>query len=304
MMSSGRIAEKYGCCKATILKRLNAAKINLRLAGVPRLKVSNEQLRKLYLDKKLSTWKIAELLKCGRSTIHRKLTRLGLARDISAAHIKYPRKPFSGERKEKAYLLGFAIGDLRARKIGRKSGTVKIDCGSTKREQIELIRNLFSRYGHVWISKPTTAGKRQIEAFLDDSFGFLLDGRKKMDWAIQGDSFVPFLAGFTDAEGRVFITNGKAAFSIGNYDKDLLGLLRDGLLKRGIKPVYLYRARKKYAIAGGYRQRQLYWHLKISTKEQLLKLFNMLGPHIRHRKRKRDIQKALKNIESRNIRGR
>lgn len=298
-MSSSKIAEKYGCCKATVLKRLRAANAELREPGVAKLETSDEELKGLYLEKKLSTWKIAKLLKCGRSTIHRKIAKMGFSRDIAASHVKYPRKPFSGNEAEKAYLLGFAIGDLRVRKVGSGSKTIKIDCGSTKSEQIELIRSLFSKYGHVWIGKPTAAGKTQIEAFLDDSFDFLLDGRKKIDWAISGNSFAPFLAGFTDAEGSIFITNGKAAFSIGNYDHKLLKLLRKGLEAHGIEPVHLYRARKKYAIAGDYRQRQHYWHLIISRKEQLLKLFNMLESHIRHKKRKEDIQRAITNIKNR-----
>jgi len=295
-MNSGKIAEKYGCCKATILKRLRAAKITLRPRGVPRLKVSDRELESLYLDKKLSTWKIAELLKCGRSTIHRKLSKLSLARDISASHVRYARAHFAGNDDEKAYVMGFAIGDLRVRKTGRESRTVKIDCGSTKKEQIDLIYSLFSKYGRVWISEPNACGKVQIEAFMDDSFGFLLNCREKIKWAIHGKQFIPFLAGFTDAEGSIFITNGKAAFSLGNYDKELLELIRDGLQKRGIKPVYLYTARKKYPIAGGYRQRQFYCFLKINKMETLLKFFNMLGPYIRHQKRKDDIQKALKHI--------
>lgn len=112
-MSSSKIAERYGCCKATILKRLRNAMIILRETGVPKLKVSDEELEGLYLDKKLSTWKIAQLLGCGRSTIHRKLRKLGIARDIATSHVKYKRKSFEGDENEKAYLMGFTIGDLR-----------------------------------------------------------------------------------------------------------------------------------------------------------------------------------------------
>jgi hypothetical protein len=280
---------------------LKAAKVEVRAAGVPRLKLSDEKLKALYLEKRLSTWKIAGLLKCGRSTVHRKLKKLGLARDIATSHVRYPRKSFAGDDKEKAYLMGFTIGDLRVRKTGRRSRTIKVDCGSTKKEQIDLISSLFSDYGRVWISEPGDSGKTQIEAFLDESFGFLLDCRQKTEWALQADRFVPFFAGFTDAEGSVFITNGKAAYSLGNNDHELLALLKNGLLEREISPVHLYRARKRYPIAGGYMQRQHYWHLKINRKDTLLKLFNMLGPHIRHRKRKADIQKALRNIGLRSV---
>lgn len=177
-----------------------------------------------------------------------------------------------------------------------------MDCGSTKKEQIGLINSLFSDYGRVWISKTSVNGKTQIEAFLDESFGFLLNCRQKIDRSVLQEGFVPFFAGFTDAEGSIFITNGKAAYSLGNYDNELLEMLREGLTERGIESVRMYRAGKRYCIAGGYRQRQHYWHLKITKKESLLKLFNMLGPHIRHEKRKRDIQKALDNINMRNFR--
>jgi hypothetical protein len=57
------------------------------------------------------------------------------------------------------YLVGFALGDLRVRKIYQNSETIKVDCGSTKIEQINLIKNLFKKYGHVWISKPTSKKK-------------------------------------------------------------------------------------------------------------------------------------------------
>lgn len=295
-MNSGKIAERYACCKSTIIKRLRAAKISIRSPGVTKLKISNTELGALYVGKKLSTWKIANLLKCGRSTIHRKLRKLGMTRDAVTSHIIYKRKSFDGSEKERAYLMGFAVGDLRVRKIGRKSRTIKIDCGSTKKEQIDLIYKLFSRYGRVWVSKPYMNGKKQIEAFLDDSFEFLLNCRHGIDGANGEEQFVPFLAGFTDAEGSVFITNGKACYSIGNYDHELLQLLKNGLVERGVSPVHIYSARKKYAIAGGYKQRQVYWQLRISRKESLLKLFNILGPYIRHGKRRRDIQNALKNI--------
>jgi len=298
-MGSGRIAKKYGCCKATVIKRLREAKVGLRSAGVSKLKVGDGEFRRLYANERMSTRKIAEKLGCGRSTVHRKIAKLGIARDISTSHVRYARKPFSWDECEKAYLIGFAIGDLRVRKVGKKSRTIKIDCGSTKEEQIALIRNLFSKYGHVWVGKTRGDGKKQIEAFLDESFEFLLDARKKAGWALRGNRFMPFLAGLVDADGSIFISNNKPVFSIGNYDVELLELLHKGILERGIEPTRLYMNKKKYEIAGGYMQRQHYWHLRVTKKAQLLKLFNIMGPYIRHKKRKKDMRKAVMNIRNR-----
>ena len=299
-MSSTKIAREYGCCKATILKILKKSKVKMRQAGVARLKATDMQIKHLYLVKKLSTWKIAELLGCGRSTIHRKLKNWGLTKDIATAHIQYSRKHFSGNPIEKAYMIGFAIGDLRVRKVGKKSKTIKIDCGSTKKDQIDLIKKLFSAYGRVWISKPTKYGKIQIEAFLDESFQFLLDCRKKLDWLKDEDVFYAFFAGFTDAEGSIHIANNKAGYSLGNYDVELLRLIRGRLIRYGINPSSLIKNKKKYQTSDGYTQNQFYWQLRIARKQSLVKLFNKLSPYIKHKKRKNDMQNALENIAQRN----
>jgi intein-encoded DNA endonuclease-like protein/transposase len=302
-MSSLKIAERYNCSKATILKILKKAKVRLRQPGVPRLKASDDFLKQLYLDKGLSTWKIAEILKCGRSTVHRKLKKWSVTRDIATAHIKYSRAPFSDNPIEKAYLIGFAIGDLRVRQVGKKSKTVKVDCGSTRKEQIDLIKKIFSKYGRVWISKRTKTGKTQIEAFLDESFKFLLDCRQNLEWEWinKKDFFIPFLAGFTDAEGSIFISNKRACYSLGNYDVELLKFIRDKLIRYKIKTSTLIKNKKKYSISGGYMQNQLYWHFVITRKKSLVKLLNMLSPYIQHQKRRNNIQKALDNISKRNM---
>ena len=295
-LSSTKIAKKYGCCKATILKRLRKANVKMRDAGLPRLKISDEELKRLYIEERLSTWKLGKLIGCGRSTVHRKLRKLEVIKDIATSHIKYSRKPFSGDATEKAYLTGFAVGDLRVRKVGKRSKTIKIDCGSTKKEQIDLIKDLFSGYGRVWISKPKN-GRIQIEAFVGDSFEFLLNCRNKLGWIFGGKGVVPFLAGFTDAEGSIFITNNKVIYSLGNYDHELLLAIKKRLQSYGIES-HIYYSRKRHVI-DGYKQKRHYWQLRVHKKRELLKLFNMLGPHIRHRKRKIDMQRAINHISRR-----
>ena len=48
-LTSFQIAEKLGCCQATIWKRLKEFKIKLRLPGVKRVKITKNQLEKLYI---------------------------------------------------------------------------------------------------------------------------------------------------------------------------------------------------------------------------------------------------------------
>src|SRR3989441_10327672 len=59
---------------------------------------------------------------------------------------KYARFPFSGEIVEKAYLLGFAWGDLHVSRHGR---AIRIKTSTTHPALIELINSCFGRYGQV-----------------------------------------------------------------------------------------------------------------------------------------------------------
>jgi intein-encoded DNA endonuclease-like protein len=47
--------------------------------------------------------------------------------------------------------------------------------------------------------------------------------------------FAAFLAGFTDAEGSIFISEGQATYSLGNYNYQLLNQIYTQLGKFGIK---------------------------------------------------------------------
>ncbi len=296
------IAKKFNCNHSTVLKRLRKLGVEIREPGMPLADISKGELEKLYIDKRLSTWKIAELLGHSRGIIYKKLKKFGIKpRDISDSHIKYPRKPFSGNSLEKAYILGFAIGDLRIRKVGKKSKTVKVDCGSTKTEQIKLIHNMFKDYGRVWISKRNEEGKVQIEAFLGDSFSFLLDMKRELKNVLNDKKcFVYFLAGFVDAEGSIFISNGQAGFSIGNYNHRLLLAIKNKLSMEGIDVSKLLVDKKLRINSEGYKRNSPYWSLRVNKKSSLMKLFNLIGPYLQHQKRIADMEKSIKNIKERN----
>lgn len=297
------IAKKFNCNHSTVLKRLRKLGVEIREPGMPFADISKDELEKLYIDKGLSTWKIAELLNHSRGIIYKKLKRFGIKpRDISDSHIKYPRNPFSGNPLEKAYILGFSIGDLRVRKVGKKSKTIKVDCRSTMPEQIKLINNLFKNYGRVWIGRPNKEGKTQIEAFLDNSFNFLLNIKRETRTLLNNNKYFPsFLAGFVDADGSIFIADGQARFSIGNYNFQLLKIIRKKLLTIGIVVTKLIRDRKLYIDNLGYKRNNYYWHLTVNRKESLIKLFNLLGPYLKHEKRVSDMKKAIHNLKIRGV---
>lgn len=268
--------------------------------------LTKQKLEYLYLDSGLSTWKIEKQYGYSRSLVYRKLGEYGIRkRNIAQSHITYPRKSFSGDLLEKAYLIGFAMGDLRARRVGSKSETIKIGCGSTKKEQIDLIEKLFIPYGRVWIGKPGKTGFINIECFLDNSFTFLLEKRSLADaWVLKSKSyFASFVAGFSDAEGCLSISRKMGYYSLGNYNKGLLMQIREFLLENGIICTKLteYHSKGKPCF-GKYFHNQNYWNFSIHRKTSLLKLFDLIGMHVKHGLKVRDMEKVRSNIMERNIR--
>ncbi len=289
-IGSLRLSREYRCSKKTILDHLKRNKIKIRHYRISKINISNTELKKLYISKKMSTWKIEKIYGYSRSTLYRRISKLGINRDMATAHIKYDRNSFSGKLKEKAYLEGFTIGDLRVRKVGSSSKTIKVDCASTKIAQVRLFSKLFSKYGRVWISSANTLGKIQMEAFLDDSFSFLLNTKNEYNWAIKNEEyFLSFLAGFIDAEGSFYIGR-RPAFSIGNYDYKLLGVIQNRIKKLGFKYVYLYHDKRKNKIGvSGYPFRQNYYTLAIHRKYELLKFINLIKSKIKHEDRSKQI---------------
>lgn len=305
-LTTYEIADIFNCCQATIWKRLRQFNIKTRFPWNA-VNLPKEKLENLYVKKKISTWKIEEKLGIPRSTIHRKLLEYGIKRRNRAeSHIVYPRRNFDGSKENKAYLIGFAMGDLRVRKIYPNSETIHVDCGSTKKEQINLITELFRSYGSMWISKPNQRGVRQIECSLNLSFDFLLKKRTLIDpWTLKNKKyFWAFLAGFTDAEGCISINKrNQAYYSLGNYNKDLLDQIRGCLIRNKIRCSKLveYKAKGRLCF-GKYFQNQNYWHFQVSAKDALLTLFKFTGPYLKHLQKRKDMEKAKQNIILRNRR--
>lgn len=301
-MTTYQIAEYYKCSQSTIWKSLHRYNILLRKRG-NYLTIPKKALKELYVEKKLSSRKIAKVYDCAYSTIDTKIKKCGFKlRNLAQAHIIYLRRNFNGNLCEKAYLIGFAIGDLRVRKIYKNSETIVVDCASTKLEQIKLIKDLFKTYGRVWIGRKNKRDKRQIQAQLNLSFDFLLNLNGTIDpWILNNkDYFSHFLAGFTDAEGSFYISYGKAFYSLGNYKKRILDQVHKKLIELGIycsKP--RSDNRKGYKDKQGYIRRQNYWTLRISRKQDLMRLSQLFGRYLRHAKRRKDLEKA-KNIIERN----
>ena len=290
------------CCQATIWKKLKEFNIIPRVAGPKRVNLTKDQLKGLYLDKKLSTWQIEKKLKIPRGTIHRKLKEFDIeTRDRSDSHIIYQRKDFSGDLVEKAYIIGFRIGDLGVRKIYPNSKTICVASGSTIREQIDLMESMFKNYGNVWI-KTSKNGKINLQVALNDSFKFLLT-KEVPSWIFKNKKhFFSFFAGFIDAEGHIGVYKETARFSLGNYDSGLLIKIHNQLKKYRIHCREPYSDNRKGKLnSQGYPYRENYWNLRIHRKDELSKLFKEIKPHIKHPNKVKALNNAILNIECRNM---
>jgi hypothetical protein len=299
-LTTFQIAEKFGCCQATVWKKLKEFNIRLRLPGVKRVKLTSKQLEDLYLSKKLSTWQIEKELKIPRGTIHRKLGEFGIPlRNRSESHIIYPKSDFSGDLVEKAYLIGFRLGDLGVRKVYPNSEVICVASGSTINEQICLMKTLFENYGKVW-TKKTKNKKINFQIFLNSSFEFLID-KSIPEWVEKDKKlFFSFLAGFIDAEGSIILSKNRARFSLGNYDYKLLFWLADKLPRFGIpcqKPTSDNRKGKENS--QGYKYSSNYWSLRMGKREDLLRLLLEIRPYLKHKKKIKDLNIALVNIKQR-----
>ncbi len=330
-LSTRKIAQICNCGKSTIQTKLKKYGIAIRnkseaLKLSPRgdqYKISKEKIEKLYKEKKLSAYKIADLYDCSPSVISAKLIKFNIPRrsdregviltnnercpKIAKAVIRYTKKDFNGTKTDKAYLIGFRLGDLHTSK--RKYGeTVYISTCSTKREQIILMNQLFRRFGHVRVNKSkknTKKGKKDnyyFIAYLNPSFDFLLNKEDNIEkWILERDNyFLSFLGGYIDAEGSFGVYNGFGAFALGSYDKNIICQIHNRLSILGIKT-----ENPRIMVKGGYvdkrgvRTFKDLWSFKIRRKNELYKFVNIIELYLKHLKRRRDLLKVKQNITSR-----
>lgn len=300
-----QIGNKLDIPYSTLQVKMHKYGIPLRPGGPPRPLINYKDLKRLYLKKGLSSRKIAKIYKCAYSCIDSRIRIYGLPiKTLAAAHIKTKRKPFTGTLAEKAYLIGFRIGDLRVRKQWKNSETLSIDCGSTKPKQILLIKNLFKKYGHLWVSKPSRSGKTQIEIHLDLSFSFLLPNYKKFPKWITDDHefFMNAIGGFVDAEGCFCVHDDKRSFfSLGNYNLNILKQIQHHLKRCCVKSSLYRGCLKGYKDNYGYVRNGTYWILSICKKADLYKFSNTIKIYLRHKDRIACLVRVIKNIDKRNI---
>lgn len=311
-LTMAEIAMKVGCDRSIIARELKRHKIPLRTQSeVLKLSKSKNKpkksiLKKLYYKDKLTQEQIGGKLNRHPGSIQRLMKEYGLkTRTADKYHIKYQKYDFSGNLKEKAYLIGFRTGDLDAQ-LSPSKKLIIVGSTSTRSEQIKLFKSLFKNYGYVWVGKFRKDGNRVFVVRLNRSFNFLLPKKDNVPKWICGNNnyFLSFFAGYTDAEGCFRIGNDNvASFTLSSYDKKILKQIHQGLLKIGVEcnPPRLH-VKKGYKKSDGYEYKNDEWSFAITKKSSSLQLLELIIPRLKHQKRLKDARQAKQNIIQRNQR--
>jgi intein-encoded DNA endonuclease-like protein len=320
-MSSPEIAKIYHCSPVVIRYWLRKYGIKIRTKSeanrlLYNINIPKKDLKKLYLEKKMSSPEIARKFKYSPGLVRNRLREYKIPiRSLQEALLlsntpKYPRHNFSGSLEEKAYLIGFRRGDLYVYRDSQRSVIVSME--SSKVAQIKLFENLFSKYGHIWRSKPVWRKgkfnrkyrKISVQCYLNNTFEFLVEKKDLIEpWILKNKKyFAAFLAGYADAEGSFCIYNGcDGNFSIRSQDKNILHQIRTELIELGIlcRPTQIARKKGTKDIEGTISNEDI-WGLWIYRKNALLKLFDLINPYLKHADKRRRMEIVKNNILERN----
>jgi len=307
-LSSNAISKIFKCNHVTILNYLRKYNIPRRskLGNRKAVSISKEVLFDLYHNKKLTHKQIADKFGHSRYGIQRWMKIYNISsRSYSIANTKYPKYDFNDGLLEKAYLVGFRLGDLNVYKI---RDLVQVRCSTTIKDQVNLLENLFKRYGnvHIWKAK---RGTFEIIVLLNKSFNFLLPKNDKIaDWILADTKlFLSFLAGYTDAEGCILVrksNNGNkrpfAGYELQTYDKNIIKQIGVYLKNLGIIFPYPYISTKAGYDKRGIRRNKDSWRISIYRKDSLWRLLKLLEPFIKHKAKLSSLLRAKENIVYRN----
>lgn len=341
-LSSAEIADIYKCEKTAILNRLRQYRIPIKQPKLA-LRPDKRYLYNLYINKKLSPYSIAPILKCNPKTVRNWLVNYGfpirkknlikiskkqllnlyfnkrlslkeigdlfgytpsgifgvfkrygvkLRNGSQSSKYHFLRFDFNENDSQKAYMIGFRLGDLHVRKSGE---IIKVGGGTTKLDQVNLFKNLFRHYGVVYIGKQDKKGAWHPEVGLNKSFSFLLPKHQRIPALIRNSKklFLHFLAGYTDAEGNIGCYP-RGRLKIVSYD---YGVLKDigWCLNRFFKVSPVYFLEKTSRI----KHNQDALSLILNSRKDLYKILTLLKPLLKHQKRKGDLLYALKNVKNR-----
>jgi hypothetical protein len=285
-LSAAKIARRYGLKYASPKTAESTVLYQLKRAGIKRRDCA-EHVRKVteeMADEWVRRYQAGESLKQiagGRVdavTVFNHLHKRGLAlRDKVEAQIEatttHQRKPFFGNDTEKAYLLGFVLGDCSVIRHGR---AIRVRTSTTHPAMTGLFQELFRNNGYVhsYPRKSKLTGYQwSLEVDLDASFQFLLDAKERSQTRIPDDEdgFLSYLAGFFDAEGGIYLHlkryGSSFEFHLTNTQEGILRQIYQRLRALGYSPVMRSQDQAENRLGG--RNPGTIWRLKLWKQHEV-----------------------------------
>lgn len=308
------IADRLGCTHSAIVYKFQKLGIKSRghLGLTKPVKLTKKGFEYLYYEKRLSLKKIAKIVHRSESGLERRFKDYNLkSRGTKNRACKYKKKDFSGNLVEKAYMIGFRLGDLNVYNL---KNIIQVRCSSTVNQQISLIRKLFSSYTvpktRKYLDKKYKIIKTDIICLLNKSFSFLTPKEDKIpSWILKDKtSFFSFFAGYTDAEGCFYFKKpgklGKtkiASFEIQTQQKNIIWQLWKNMQKYKIEaPSPKISVRAGYRCPDGNRNNKDMWRFDVCKKNSLWRLVNFLEPYMKHANKLKRIREVKNNLILRN----
>ncbi|MBI5061616.1 MAG: hypothetical protein HZB67_04870, partial [Candidatus Aenigmarchaeota archaeon] len=269
-----------------------------------------KRLEKLYWKNGMSTRALAVMFSTHQRAIIKLMQQYNIPRrDRIDAVIKgcrkYIKPPFSGNKNEKAYMLGLALADFRRRKHGYQ---IDISLGTTHPCFASLFKDLFETYAPIhekpYYNKYTRQYGWRLDTALHPTFGFLLEHKEVPVWVMEEkETFLHFLAGYTDGEGILSISkNSKKGvsfiFAISSGDKDILLSILKGLENLGFNPTLriLRHAGEANAFYGKtLHYKNDHYMLRLKRKDEVMRLLTLLPIKHPEKIRKRELMFKLKD---------
>jgi hypothetical protein len=270
--------------------------------------IPKEVLEDLYLNKKLSSLKIANIFNIKHSrTLRKKLEKYDIPRrTISEACTKYKKSELKGNLEAKSYMIGLRAGDIHAKTIHK---VIRVQTTTTRKAQLDMMKRVFEKYSNVGIYSfyNKKFGCKQYFIYCDllPSFQFLLKKPKRIQkWMFDNDRlFYRFLAAYSDCEASWKIVKShknsvRFSFSIKTCEKRILNDIGRKLNSLGIiSHIYFEYPRGKVTNHGYSYNRDLF-NLTIYRKEDIRKLIKMLLPLTCHEEKLLKMKLILDNFDS------
>lgn len=335
-LSIFQISKRFGCTTGPVHRSLKEYKIPRRSLSeaCTKVPVSRKELQEWYWKDKMSMFEIADKLKCTHSAIVHKFKKLSIksrghlgitkpssesglerrfknysmaSRGIKNRACKYKKHDFSGDLIEKAYLIGFRLGDLN---VKRCVSVIQVRCSTTIPAQAKLIKELFSRYTtpHIWKAK---RGTYEIVCLVNRSFDFLLSkGDKIPDWILNDSkTFWAFFAGYADAEGCFYFKKERgnkkipsAGFEIQTQQREIINELWKGTQNYEIVTPRPKVSRKAGTIdKRGVINNKNMWRLSINRKKSLNKFIKLIEPYLKHKNKIKKVSEIKENLALRGV---